>query len=77
MAAHMYHGTYQWVMTISCCDFQSEDKDAQVLFEHNLNHVMACHGIPRLTFIGFMADNTQANWNVVRIVYGSGDRKVP
>jgi len=22
---------------------------------------------------GFMVDNTQANWNVVRIVYGFGD----
>ena len=64
-------------MTISCSDFQSEDKDAQVLFWQNLNHVMARHGIPHPTFIGFMADSAQANWNVVRIVYGSGDPKVP
>ena len=77
MAAHVYSGTYQRVMTISCCDFQSEDKDAQVLFWQNLNHVMARHGIPHPTFIGFMADSAQANWNVVRIVYGSGDPKVP
>jgi hypothetical protein len=26
---------------------------------------------------GFMADSAQANWNVVQIVYGSGDPKVP
>jgi hypothetical protein len=32
MAAHVYDGTYQRVMTIACCDFQSEDKDAQVFF---------------------------------------------
>ena len=77
MAAHVYDGTYQRVMTISCCDFQSEDKDAQVLFWQNLNHVMARHGIPHPNFIGFMADSAQANWNAVRIVYGSGDPKVP
>ena len=29
MACHVYDGTYQCVMTITCCDFQSEDKDAQ------------------------------------------------
>jgi hypothetical protein len=68
MAAHVYDGTYQRVMTISCCDFQLEDKEAQVLFWQNLNHVMARHGIPHPTFIGFMADNVQANWNAVRIV---------
>jgi hypothetical protein len=77
MAVHVYDETYQRVMTISCCDFQSEDKDAQVLFWKNLNHVMAHHGIPHPTFIGFMADNAQANWNDVRIVYGSEDPKVP
>jgi hypothetical protein len=32
MADHVYDGTYQRVMTISCCDFQSKDKDAQMLF---------------------------------------------
>ena len=32
MAAHVYDGTFQQIMTIACCDFQSEDKDAQVLF---------------------------------------------
>ncbi len=76
MACHVYDGTYQRIMTIACCDFQSEDKDAQVLFWHNLNHVMARHGIPKPYFKGFMADSAQANWNAVRIVYGSGDPKV-
>ena len=28
MACHVYDATYQRVMTIACCDFQSEDKDA-------------------------------------------------
>jgi hypothetical protein len=48
-----------------------------VLFWQNLNHVMARHGIPHPIFIGFMADSVQANWNVIRIVYGSRDPKVP
>jgi len=77
MVAHVYDGTYQQVMIISCCKFQSEDRDAQVLFWQNLNHVVARHGIPLPTFLGFMANSVQANWNVVRIVYGSGDLKVP
>ena len=76
MAAHVYDMVYQRIMTIACCDFQSEDKDAQVLFWHNLNHVMARHSIPHPNFKGFMADSAQANWNAVRIVYGSGDPKV-
>ena len=31
MACHVYDSTYQCVMTIVCCDFQSEDKDAQII----------------------------------------------
>jgi hypothetical protein len=38
---------------------------------------MANHDILHPTFIVFMADNAQTNWNVVRIVYGLGDPKVP
>ena len=76
MACHVYDGTYQRIMTIACCEFQSEDKDAQVLFWHNLNQVMAWHGIPHPNFIGFMANSAQANWKVVRIVYVSRDPKV-
>ena len=76
MAGHVYDATYQHVMTIVCCDFQSEDKDAQIIFWKNLNHVMARHGVPLPQFQGFMADSVQANWNAVRIVYGGGDPKV-
>ena len=32
MACHVYDATYQCVMTIACCDFQSEDKDAHIIF---------------------------------------------
>ncbi len=30
-------------------------------------------GVPNPNFKGFMVDNAQVNWNIVRIVYGSGD----
>ena len=61
MACHIYDSTYQRVMTIAYCNFQSEDKDAQVIFWKNLNHVMARDGVLNLQFKGFMADSTQAN----------------
>ena len=32
MACHVYDATYQHVMTTTCCDFQSEDKNAQIIF---------------------------------------------
>ena len=41
MACYVYDSTYQPVMTIACCHFQSKDKDAQMIFWKNLNHVMA------------------------------------
>ena len=77
VACHVYDATYQRVMTIACFDFQSEDKDVQIIFWKNLNHIMARHDVPSPQFQGFMADSAQANWNAVQIVYGSGDSKVP
>ena len=40
MACYVYDSIYQRMMTIACCDFQSKDKDAQVIFSKNLNHIM-------------------------------------
>jgi hypothetical protein len=31
---------------------------------------------PKSNFKGFIANNAQANWNVVNIVYGSGDLSI-
>jgi hypothetical protein len=42
-----------------------------------LNDLMAKNGVENTNFKGFMADSAQANWNVVQIVYGSGEPKVP
>ncbi len=36
-----------------------------------LNKVMEKNGIHNPNFKGFMADNAQANWNIIQIVYGS------
>ena len=63
-------------MTIAICDMQSEDVVAQTVFWRNLNAVVERHSVENPNFKGFMADSAQANWNVVRIVYGSGDPAV-
>jgi hypothetical protein len=73
MACHVYDSTYCRVMTIACCDMQSEDTAAQIVFWKNLNAVMERHDIPNPQFKGFMADSAQANWNAVRIIYGNGN----
>ena len=77
MACHVYDSTYCRVMTIAVCDMQSEDVAAQQVFWKNLNAVSSKHDITNPNFKGFMADNAQANWNVVRIVYGGGDPTIP
>ena len=77
MACHVYDSRYCKVLTIACCDMQSEDGAAQTLFWENLNVVMAENGVPKTNFKGFMADSAQANWNAVRRVYGDGDPSLP
>jgi hypothetical protein len=37
-----------------------------------LNHLMLMFRFANPNFKRFMANNAHANWNVVRIVYGSG-----
>lgn len=77
LACHVYDAHYCKVMTIAACDMQSEDAAAQTLFWRNLNVVMGRYGLPNPKFKGFMADSAQANWNAIRIVYGTGDPTVP
>jgi hypothetical protein len=64
-------------MTIAVCDMQLEDATAQSELWKNLNAVLARHGVPEPKFKGFMADSTQANWNPIRVIYGSGDAAIP
>jgi hypothetical protein len=77
MACHVYDSTYCRVMTIAVCDKQSEDVIAHMVLWKNLNDVMARHSIPKPKFKGFMADSAQANWNVIRVIYCSGDATIP
>ena len=77
MACHVYDSLYCKVMTIAVCDMQLEDCTPQVLFWRNLNSVVQRHGVDDIQFKGFMADNAQANWNAVQIVYGGGDPTIP
>ena len=57
-------------------DMQSEDTKVQVQFWQSLNVVMHRHGVRNPNFKGFMANSAMANWNAVRIVYGSGSANV-
>jgi hypothetical protein len=47
--------------------------NVQQLMWTKLNQMMLKHRFPKPNFKGFMANSTQANWNAVRIIYGSGD----
>jgi hypothetical protein len=76
MACHVYDSAYCCVMTIAVYDMQSEDASAQMVLWKNLNDVMARHDILEPKFKGFMADSAQANWNDIRVIYGSGDATI-
>jgi hypothetical protein len=64
-------------MTIAIFDMQSEDAAAQSILWKNLNVVLARHGVPKPKFKGFMADSAQANWNTIRVIYGSRNTAIP
>jgi hypothetical protein len=76
LACHIYDSAYRRVMTITIYDMQLKDADAQMVLWKNLNDVMARHGIPEPKFKGFMVDSAQANWNAIRVIYGSGDTTI-
>jgi hypothetical protein len=73
MACHVYNPTYCKVMTITINNMQFEDTNDQQIMWTNFNDMMQKHSFPKLNFKGFMVNNTQANWNVVKIVYGPRD----
>lgn len=77
MACHVYDTKQCEVLTIARCDVQSEGNDAQALFWENLNVVMVEKWVAQVNFKGFMANNAQTNWNVVRKIYGNGELIVP
>jgi hypothetical protein len=59
-------------MTIAICDIQFEDINAQQITWTKFNETMLKHGFPKPNFKIFMVDSAQANWNMVKIVYGVG-----
>ena len=61
MTCHVYENRYCKVLTIACCDMQSEDGAAQIFFWENLNFVIAENGVSNVKLKGFMADSDQAN----------------
>ena len=77
MTCHVYDSRYCKVLTIACCDMQSEDGATQILFWKILNSIMAENSVPNIHFKEFMADKAQANWNVVRTIYEDGDPSLP
>ena len=77
MVCYVYDSKHYKVLTITCCDMQSEDAWAQTIFWENLNVVMLENGVPNVNFKGFMADSAQANWIDARKIYRDGDPSVP
>ena len=73
LACHVYDSKYCKVLSIACCDMQSENDIVQMLFWENLNSVMSENGVSKTNLKGLMADSAQANWNAVRNIYGVGD----
>ena len=63
-------------MTIASCEMKEEDTNAQALFWEQLNMVMLSNGCDIPDFAGFMADEAQANWRAVRMVYNEGPENV-
>ena len=53
MAYHVYDSQYCKVLTIACCDMQSEDGTIQTLFWNKLNVVMTQNSISNVIFKEF------------------------
>ena len=73
----MYDPVHYKVMTICVCDMKSEMAEHQKQMWRSLLEVMARHGYQRVEFYGFMVVSAQANFNVVREIFGSGDKTIP
>lgn len=56
---------------------QSKDTDVECAMWWKINKVMVKNGVAHLNFKGFMAENAQANWNIMCIVYNFDDPSEP
>lgn len=53
-----------------------EEVKAQQIMWTKLNVTMMKHIFLKPSFKGFMANSAQVNWNVIKVVYGSGDATI-
>jgi hypothetical protein len=74
---HVYDSEYRKVMTIAVCDIQSERADTQERVWLSMLSILEKHGLMNINFKGFMYDSAQENFNVVRVIFGSGDPTIP
>lgn len=56
---------------------QLEDTESRCFMWNALNYAMASHNVLNPNFKEFMIDSAQENWNVVCLIYESGDVKIP
>jgi hypothetical protein len=61
MACHIYNLAYCKIMTITICDMQFEDTEAQCMLWRKLNVVVEKKRLSMPIFKGFMADSVQTN----------------
>ena len=77
LGVHVYDPIHCKVMTICVCDMKSKSAEHQKQMWRSMLAVMDRHGVFDVNFCGFMADSTQANFNAVREIFGSGDKSQP
>ena len=76
MGIHVYDPEYCKVMTIAICNMQSKSSDAQIQVWLSILNILDKNGVSNVNFKGFLCNSAQANFNVVRILFGSGDPRV-
>jgi hypothetical protein len=77
MVYNVYKTRYCNVKTITTYDMQSKDTDVNCIMWRKLNKFMKKNGIEKPNFRGFIVNIVQVDWNVVYIVYGTSNLKVP
>ena len=77
MGIHIYDLENCKVMTIAVCDMQSDSSNAHTQVWLSKLNILDKNGMSNVNFKGFMCNSAQINFNVVRILFGSGDPTVP
>ena len=72
MSAHVYNHFYRGLCTIFVCELVSEDTSALQTAWSVMRRVCLQHGLDKVEFCGFIADNAQAGWNAIRNEFWGG-----